>query len=212
MIEYVIAHSPDDRVLKRASKLLNQGDLVCFPTDTSWVLACCVHNKKAIDKLYKIKDEGKEKHFSLLSNDISKASEVALIDNSAFKILKRVIPGHYTFIFEARKKIAKQVQASKIDKEVGVRFVPSHLVNALIDIHGDVLLTTNIPNSLIGQPEDSQETVYSYQLEDTISNIVSMIIDPGEIEFSGPSTIISFCSDEGIEIIREGAGDTAPFL
>ena len=212
MIEYILEHSPDDRILKRASKLLNDGELICFPTDTSWVLACSVDNKKAIDKLYKIKDEGKEKHFSLLSNDISKASEVALIENSAFRILKRVVPGHYTFIFEAKKKIAKLVQASKIDKEVGVRFVPTNLVDKLIDTHGDVILSTNIPKSLVGIAEDSNEPIYSYQLEDTISHMVGMIIDPGEIEFAGQSTIISFCTDEGLEIIREGAGDTAPFL
>lgn len=212
MIEYIIPHSPDDRVLRKASELLRQGQLICFPTDTSWVLACCAQSKPAIEKLYKIKNEGKDKHFSLLSDDISKASEVAIIDTNAFKILKRVIPGHYTFIFEATKKIAKQVQASKIDKEVGLRFVPSHLVNKIIEAHGDVLLSTNIPKSLLGIDEDSSEMIYSYLIEDKISHLVSMIIDPGEFEFAGPSTIISFCSEEGMEIIREGSGDITPFI
>lgn len=211
MIEYVLGHSPDDRVLQKAAALLRSGKLICFPTDTSWVFACSCEHKGAIEKLYKIKNEGKNKHFSLLSDDISKASEVAIIDNSAFKAIKRVVPGHYTFIFEATKKIAKLVQASKIDKEVGVRFVPSILVNKLIEAHGDVLLSTNIPNSLLGLDADSNEMVYSYQIEDKIAHLMEMIIDPGEFEFSGESTIISFCSEDGVEVLREGAGDPAPF-
>ncbi len=212
MIEYVLAHSPDDRILQKASDLLSEGKLICFPTDTSWILACSTHNKNAIQNLYKIKQEGKSKHFSLLSNEISQASEVALIDNQAFRLLKKVIPGHYTFIFEATKKIAKLVQASKIDKEVGLRFIPSVLVNKLIEIHGDVLLSTNIPKTLLDLEDDSLEMVYSYQIEDKMGHLISMIIDPGEIEFSGESTVISFCSEEGVEVIREGAGDSTPFL
>lgn len=212
MIEYVIAHSPDDRVLNKATNALKAGKLICFPTDTSWVLACSCESRTAIEKLYKIKDEGKEHHFSLLSDDISKASEVAVIDNNAFKVIKRVIPGHYTFIFEATKKIAKQIQASKIDKEVGLRFVPSTLVNKIIENYGNVLLSTNIPKSLLGIGEDSTEMIYSYQIEDKISHLTTMIIDPGEFEFSGPSTVISFCNEDGIEILREGAGDISLFI
>ena len=86
MIEYVIAHSPDDRILKKASELLRAGQLICFPTDTSWVFACSCDSKTAIEKLYKIKNEGKDKHFSLLSDDISKASEVAIIDKATGKV------------------------------------------------------------------------------------------------------------------------------
>ena len=112
MIEYVLDHNPDDRILKKASDILSSGNLICFPTDTSWVLAACIQNKVGIEKIYKIKKEDKQKHFSILCSDISSASEMALIDNSAFKYLKKCVPGNYTFIFEATKKIAKFVQAS----------------------------------------------------------------------------------------------------
>lgn len=211
MIEYVIAHSPDDRILEKAVKLLKEGKLICFPTDTSWVLACSIQDKTAIQSLYKVKQEGKLKHFSLLSRDISKASEVAHIDNQSFRLLKKIIPGHYTFIFEATKKIAKLIQASKVDKEVGLRFVPSPLVDKILEAYGDVLLSTNIPNSSLGIDEDSNEMIYSYQIEDQMGHLISMILDPGEIEFSGQSTIISFCTDEGTVILRKGAGDSTPF-
>jgi tRNA threonylcarbamoyl adenosine modification protein (Sua5/YciO/YrdC/YwlC family) len=206
MIEYVIAHNPDDRVLAKASDILKSGGLICFPTDTSWVLAACSTQKSAIEKLYKIKKEQKQKHFSLLCDEISTASEVAIIENNAFKILKKIIPGHYTFIFEATKKISKLLQASKTDKEVGIRFVPSVLVDKIIQSHGQILVSTNVPKSMLGLDEDSTEMVYSYQIEEAVSHLVGMIIDPGEFEFSGASTIIHFQEDIP-ELIREGAGD-----
>lgn len=212
MIEYIIPHSPDDRVLKKASEILKKGGIICFPTDTNWILAACSTKKDGIEKLYKIKREGSQKHFSILCNDISRASEIAFIENSAFKLLKKSIPGNYTFIFEATKKIAKFVQASKTDKEVGVRFVPSILVNKLIETHGEVLVSTNIPRALIGMDPDSTEPIYSYQLEDTISHLTELIIDPGEVQFDGESTIINFVEDVTPTIVREGAGDISIFL
>ncbi|MBT4793178.1 MAG: threonylcarbamoyl-AMP synthase [Halobacteriovoraceae bacterium] len=212
MIEYIIAHSPDDRVLVKASKLLSAGKIICFPTDTSWTLAACSTQKNGIEKLYKIKKEGHQKHFSILCNEISRASELAHIENHAFKLLKKTIPGNYTFIFEARKKIAKLVQASKTDKEVGIRFVPSTLVDRLIEVHGEPLISTNIIPSLVGLDDDSIDPIYSYQLEDCISHLTELIIDPGEFEFVGQSSIIDFSKGDVPQVMREGVGDVSLFI
>lgn len=209
MIEYIIAHSPDDRVLTRASEILKNGGLVCLPTDTNWTLLASVSKKEAMDKLYKIKKENKQKHFSILCADISQASDVALIDNQAFRILKKCIPGHYTFIFEATKKISKLIQASKTDKEIGIRFIPSILVEKLLETHQEPLLSTNIPLSLFSD-EEIENGIFSYMLEDKIANICEMIIDPGEFEFVPPSTIVDFMDDVP-NIIREGSGDISYF-
>ncbi|MCT4641940.1 MAG: L-threonylcarbamoyladenylate synthase [Bacteriovoracaceae bacterium] len=206
MIEYVIKSNPDDRVLQKASDLLKKGELICLPTDTNWILLADPYVKGASDKLYKIKKENASKHFSLFCKDIQMASDVAVIENTAFRILKKCIPGNYTFIFEAKKKIAKIISASKTDKEVGVRFVPSSLVEKLLDIHGDVLISTNLPKSLFSEDEQ----IYSYMLEDSLRGICSMIIDPGEFEFTGQSTIVSFIDDIP-DVLRAGAGDISPF-
>lgn len=211
MIEYIIAHNPDDRVLNKASDILNSGGIICFPTDTSWILAASSTKKDGIDKLYKIKKESSQKHFSILCSSFSMASELASIDNQAFRLLKKCIPGHYTFIFEATKKIAKLIQASKTDKEVGIRFVPSLLVSKLIETHGEALVSTNIPKSMLGIDEENIDPIYSYQIEDSISHLLGMIIDPGEIEFSGVSSIVDFVSSEVPTVVREGAGDISFF-
>jgi len=211
MIEYVIPHNPDARVLDKASAILTRGGLICFPTDTSWILAASSLNKIGVDKLYKFKKENSQKHFSLLCADISSASEVAHIDNHAFKLLKKSTPGHYTFIFEARKSLSKLLKASKSDKEVGVRFVPSELVKKIVEAHGHPLVSTNIPRAMLGIDEFSIEPIYSYQVEDKIPHLVEMIIDPGEIEFAGPSTIVDFSQGTGAMLVREGAGEVSLF-
>lgn len=206
MIEYVIAENPDDRVLKKASDILKGGGIVCIPTDTNWIMTCDPYNKDGVDKLYRLKHEDKKKHFSLLCDNFSKASEVAMIDNGAFKFLKRLIPGHYTFIFEAKKNIAKIIKASKTDKQIGIRFVPSTLIQRLVETHGDVIMSTNILPSMLSASEDGP--IFSYMIEDKMHEI-DLIIDPGEFEFVGPSTVIDFSQGTGPMLVREGAGDSS---
>lgn len=210
MIEYVIAHDPDDRIINKAVESLRKGNLVCIPTDTNWITIADPYNKDAVAKLYTLKKENVQKHFSLLVNEISKASEVALIDDMAFKLLKRTIPGHYTFIFEATKKIAKTLKASKMDKEIGLRFVPSELVNRLLNEFSSPVIGTNIPKSLLND-FDGVDEIYSYMIEEKYSHLIDMIIDPGEVDFAGPSTIVNF-TQGAVEVSREGAGDPSPFL
>lgn len=203
MIEYIIPESPDDRILKKAAEILMGGGLIAFPTDTSWTIAGDPFHKDVIKKLQKLKGVSSDKHFSLLCDHISRASEYAVIDDSAFKIIKRIIPGHYTFIFEATKKITKSLKANKSDHEVGLRFPPSLFCRELIEIFDRVLIATNItPEMLALQPEDF---IYSALIEDKLMHELKMIIDPGEIHFQGQSTIIRFSPE--IELVRAGAGD-----
>lgn len=203
MIEYVIAESPDDRVLQKASDLLSSGELVVLPTDTNWVVLADPFSKKGIEKIYKFKNIDKLKTLALLCRNFSKASEVAYIEDSVYRQLKKVIPGHYTFIFKATKKIIRSVQANKMDHEVGLRFVPSLLVDRLLEVHGESLISTNLNREQLGLPLEDE--IYSYQIEEKCMGHVKMIIDPGEYHFAGPSTIIDFTTDAP-ELIREGAG------
>ena len=203
MIEYVIAGNPDDRVLKNASEVIKKGGLVCLPTDTSLVVIADPFSKKGVEKIYRLKKVDRLKHFSLLCDTISRASEVAVIDDSVFRMIKRKIPGHFTFIFDATKKITRAVQANKMDNQVGLRFVPSTLIEKLLEAHGDVVISTNLTNEMISLGED--EDLYSYQIEEALSGQLEMIIDPDEHEFVGLSTIVDFTSGAP-EVVRQGVG------
>ncbi len=204
MIRYVVPENIDDRVVELASKFLREGQLIAFPADTSWVLACDPFNKKAVDKIYKFKNEEKLKHFSLICSSLKVANEVAVISSQVFRILNRVSPGHFTFILPARKKIMKSLRASRSDHEVGVRIIPIPWLNKLIDHFENPLLSTNITQKVLGVNEG--EDIYSYLLEEKLSNSVSLILDPGDFEFVGQSTILNFVDEEEEVLVRQGAG------
>ena len=206
MIEYIIDQNPDDRILKKACEIMRGGGVICVPTDNHWVMLTDPFSKEGVDKLYRYKGENKSHHFSILCSSISMASEYAEIPDSCFKLIKRKIPGHYTFIFEARKKMIKALKASKTDHEVGVRFVPVNFITLLLELHDGPLISTNVDEQLLGFSFELSE-LYSYQLEEALSGKAEMIIDPGEYHFVGSSTIYHFGSDGAPELVREGSGE-----
>jgi len=207
MIEYIIPHNPDDRILKRAGTLLKEGKIICFPTDTNWLLVCDVFSPKAVESLYKVKGEELDHHFSVLCTGISEASQIALIHNNGFRWLNKMTPGPYTFIFEANKKIVKAVKASHRDHEVGIRIPDCPIVAALARSFPCTLLSTNITPSMVGlSAEQDHHDIYSVLIEQELGTAISMILDPGEVSFLGPSTVIDFREENQPVLIRQGAG------
>lgn len=205
MIEYVVEHNPDDRTLLKASQILRNGGLICFPTETNWVVVADPFKKEGVDKLYRLRHVDNTKHFTILCDSFQKAQDISFIDDGAFRILKKIIPGPYTFIFDARKKITKFLKASKTDKEVGVRFPPKLLCQKLLELHGEVVISTHVTHEML-EMEDDGVPLYSALIEDYFGNQIDMIIDPGEYEFIGHhTTIIDFTSGMP-EVTREGAG------
>lgn len=204
MIDYVLSHSPDSRVLQKASDFLKDSKLIALPSDTNWVVLCDVHSKEGVQNLYRFKKEDRLKHFSIFCHSLSMASEYAIIEDQTFRWLKKMVPGHYTFILEATKITTKLLKASKNDQQIGIRFPPVTLIQKLIEIHDGPLASTHLPLE-----QDHEGDLYSYQIEEMFANSLAQIIDPGEIEFKGESTIIDFTSGAP-ELIRQGSG-VSPF-
>lgn len=207
MIEYVVEHNIDDRVLTRASQILRNGGLLCFPTATNWVVVADPYNKKGVDKLYQLRHVENTKHFTVLCPNFKKAMEISFVTDAAYALIKKVTPGPYTFIMEAQKKITKLLKASKYDHQVGIRFPMQNLSKSILETHGDVLICTSITAEMMEMEEGS--FIYSALIEDYFQNI-DMIIDPGEFEFIGSTTIVDFTSGEPV-VLREGAGSTDIF-
>lgn len=209
MIEYVVEHNPDDRVLMRASQILRNGGLLCFPTETNWVVVCDPFKKESVDKLYRIRHIENTKHLTVLCSSFQKAMEIAFINDGAFSLMKKVIPGPYTFIFEAQKKITKFLKASKVDHQVGIRFPPKQLCRSIMTAFDGVLLSTHISHDMI-EGSDPEMPLYSLLIEDQFGSLIDMIIDSGETEFVGSTTIVDFTSGMP-EVQRVGAGNPALF-
>jgi len=210
MIEYIVSQNPDDRIILKASQILKNGGLICFPTETNWILAADPYHKKSVDKLYHIKHVDNTKHFTILCASFKRAMEIAHIDDNAFAMLKKVIPGPYTFIFAAQKKITKYLKASKIDHQVGVRFSPNHFCQEFLKIHDDVVICTSIDHALLSV-EDDTLPIYSALIEDELGHQIDLILDPGDYEFIGSTTIVDFTTGVA-EVQRIGVGDPKLFL
>ncbi len=203
MIEYVIESNIDDRVLRRASETLRAGGLVCFPTESNWVAIADPYSREGVHKLYALRHVEDTKHFTVMCANFQKAMEIALIPDAAFSLMKRVVPGPYTFILEAQKKVTKLLKASRYDHQVGIRFPPKKLCRAILEAHGDVVISTHVSAEMLELEEGG--FIYSALIEDHFGGMIDLIVDPGEIDFLGQTTIIDFTS--GVpEVVRIGVG------
>lgn len=180
---------------------LKDGGIIIYPTDTVYALGCDITNVKAVEKICRLKGIKPEKsHFSFVCSDLSHLSEYTkAIPNHIFRVMKKALPGPYTFILEASSKVPKLLKQNK--KTVGIR-VPDNLIcREIVNALGNPLIST----SLIDMEDDIMEyfsdpEVIHQQYEDK----VDMVIDGG---FGNvyPSTVIN-CSTDEIEVVREGLG------
>jgi len=204
MIEYLVTQNPDNRILGRVAKSLADGQLICFPSDTSWLMACDPFNAKAVERMYRIKNEGQDHPFSLLCSGIKQSTQVAMVDDYAFNYMRTRVPGHFTFILPALKRTAKALKASRREHQVGIRIPPCPIFIHLSKVFEGPLLSTNITTDLLGLEEEA--FIYPILIEEELGREFATILDPGEYEFCGPSTIVDLSAPGESMVLRQGAG------
>ena len=218
MIEYIVANNIDDRVLAKTTRILNDGGLAALPTDTSWSLVCSIKSKTGIKKLKSLSGERDERHFTLLCSDISQFGDLCSIDNSRFRLIKRLSPGPYVFILKTLYGTEKILDIRR--HEAGVR-IPGHPVPlALIETLSFPLYSITAKRSMrknldfeYGYPGEidtelppiPQEDLFEggWEIEDIEG--VDIILDSGEERERIFSTILDISGDE-IKLLRRGAG------
>ena len=201
----IYPENPDERRIRQVVDCLRDGGLVIYPTDTVYGLGCDIYNTRAVEKIARIKGIKPQKNdFSFICYDLSHIADFAKVGNSAFKLMKKVLPGPYTFILDATGNVPKLLNTNK--KTVGIR-VPDNLIPRLIVKElGNPIVTTSIK-------DDDEIMEYSTDPElifEKFQHQVDMIVDGGYGGNIG-STIIRADGDD-FEIIREGLGDTSLFL
>ncbi|MEM7179610.1 MAG: L-threonylcarbamoyladenylate synthase [Spirochaetota bacterium] len=198
MIIYLHPDNPEQRKLRQISETLKKGGVYIFPTDTVYALVADAFSKEGVEKLYSLKKMDKNKPISIFCKDISEVSSyVNFVPNDAFKLMKKVIPGPFTFIFQANKKVPKMVLTDKKRKTVGVR-IPSHIfIQELLQVHGSPLTSTSVFT-------DDEYVTDTEELDMIYGKRVNGIIDGGLLEVS-VSTVLSFTGDD-MEVIRAGKG------
>jgi len=204
MAEVLSVH-PDrlkGRHIQRAVDVLRSGGVIVYPTDTIYGLGCDITNKNAIERVRRIKGRDKKKPMSFVCADLTHISDYASVSNYAHRILKRCLPGAYTFILPATRQTPRILQTKQ--QTVGLR-IPDHPVPlALVDALGQPILSTSANYS-------EQEVITEpWVLEDELGPQVDLIMECGPLPVEA-SSVVSLIGDE-VEVLREGKGDLSLFL
>jgi tRNA threonylcarbamoyl adenosine modification protein (Sua5/YciO/YrdC/YwlC family) len=193
--------NPQPRLLKQAVALLEKGQIIAVPTDSSYALVCHLDDKAAADTLRRIRGVDEKHHLTLLCRDLSELASYARVDNRQYRLLKLATPGPYTFILEASKEVPRRVSHPS-RKTIGLR-VPEHkALQDLLALHGSALLATTL--IAVGDTDplnDAQEIRSRYEHQ------IAAVIDAGACPLE-PTTVIDLTTVEP-EVIRQGRGDTA---
>lgn len=201
MIVEINPNNIDNRLINDAVNSLKNGGIIIFPTDTVYSMGCDLRNKKALEKLAKLKDiKLKKANFSIICNDLSNLSEyVKPIDRPTFKLLKSSLPGPFTFILNATTEVTKIFDSNK--KEIGIRIPENNIILEIVKKLGNPIATTSLHNE-----EDTILDYFTdpYTIYEHYDEKVDLIIDGG-IGRLEASTIVN-CTTNSPEIIRQGIG------
>jgi len=188
---------PEPRKIKQAVDVLRGGGVIAYPTGTVIGFGCDLFNKKALDKLRQIKGAPKDKKFSFLCADLSQIARYAVVPDSAYRLMRRLVPGPYTFVLLATKEVPRLCQDKR--KTVGIR-VPVHPVaRALLDeLGGPIVSTSATRDGDDWTTNDPEEIAGRFKQLD-------MVLDAGMGGIS-PSTVLGIDESGAIEVLREGSG------
>ena len=198
VIKEIYMHDPNHRVINETVKVLSNGGIVCYPTDTIYGLGIDLSQKKAINKVSKLKKKSKLP-LSFICHDFSMISEYAQVSNHAFKIMKRCLPGAFTFVLPATRKVPDLMIHRQ--HTVGIRLPDCKFCVEVVEQLGHPVLSTSIP----AEEDEILNDVYEINLR--YGNQIDLIIDGGRL-FAEPSTVVSLMNGD-IEVLREGKGDVS---
>lgn len=187
---------PQPRVVERAAKVLEDGGLIAYPTDTYYGIGCDLFSKKAIDRLYGIKGRDRKKPLAFLCPDLSDVAKYAKVSNFAYRFMKQLTPGPFTFVLEATKLVPEMMQSKQ--RQVGIRVPQAPLMLAIAAKLGRPIVTTSATD------QDGEVLTDARTIKDELGARLDLILDGG-IQPSEPSTVVSLIGDE-IEVLRQGKG------
>ena len=201
MVIQINPKNPQLRLIRKVVACLQTGGIIIYPTDTYYGLGCDIMNKKAIEKIYKLKQRDQKKPFSFICSDLKNISEYAKVSNYAYKTMKRLLPGPYTFVLEGSKLVPKIMLTLR--KTAGIR-VPDHpICLSLVKELGHPIISTTAPfpaGRVLSDPS---------LISEGLGSQIDIAIDGGPVQ-GGPSSVVSLIQDIPV-VIREGLGDVSIF-
>jgi tRNA threonylcarbamoyl adenosine modification protein (Sua5/YciO/YrdC/YwlC family) len=192
---------PQPRRIASIVQTIQDGGLIAYPTDSSYAFGCHIGDKRAMDRIRRIRRTDKNHNFTLVCSDLSEISAYARVDNWAFRMIKSMTPGPYTFILPATREVPKRLQNPK-RRTIGLR-VPDHpLVHAVLESLGEPIMS-----STLTLPGDDRPITDPLEIEERIGHQVDLIIDAGPTGIE-PTSVIDL-SGGTVEVLRIGRGDVS---
>lgn len=195
--------NPQVRFVNRTVELLKDGGVIALPTDSGYAIATTMGNKEGLDRIRHIRDLDEKHNFSLLCHNFSQLGHIVIVDNKAFRTIRTLTPGPYTFILRGTKEVPRQT-LNKKKQTIGVRIPDHKITQAIVEALGEPVLCS----TLIMPGED--EALWDPEVVDErVGNQVDLVLG-GPVGNEGATTVIDFTSGEPV-VVREGAGSTELF-
>ncbi len=201
MLTVINPKNPQKRLITQVVDVLKKGGIIAYPTDTYYGIGCDIMNKKAIDKIYQLKQRNKIKPFSFICSDLKNISHYAKVSNYAYKTMKRLLPGPYTFVLTGSKLVPKIMLTKR--KTAGIRVPKNTICLALVEALGNPIISTSAKRpdgTILYDPSFIHDFYYPR---------IDVVIDGGPVP-GYPSSVISLIDDIP-EVLREGQGDISVF-
>jgi len=201
MLIKINAQNPQSRLITQVAEILMRGGIIAYPTDTYYGIGCDIMNKKAIEKVYQLKQRPKGKPFSFICSGLTNISNYAKVSNYAYRTMKRLLPGPYTFIMEGSKLVPKIMLTKR--KTAGIRVPDNRICLAMIEKLGNPIISTSatMPDGTIFHDPSL--------IRDYFKNRIDVVIDGGPVP-GKPSSVISLIKDDP-RVLRVGQGDVSVF-
>jgi tRNA threonylcarbamoyl adenosine modification protein (Sua5/YciO/YrdC/YwlC family) len=191
--------NPQPRLISKVVETLKNGGVVAYPTDTTYGIGCSIFSKKGIERIYLLKQRDRKKPFSFICADLSEIARYAKVSNYAFKLMKRLLPGPYTFVLEANSVVPDLLLTKQ--RTVGIRIPDNEICLAIVKELGTPIITTSANLSgedPIGNP---------WQVEADLGKLLDVVVDGGELT-ADVSSVVSLIGDVA-EVLRKGIGDVS---
>jgi len=205
MSQYFQIHpvDPQPRLIRQAVRILRDGGVVVYPTDSIYALGCSLDAKPAVERIQQLRRMDQSHNFTLVCRDLSDIGTYARVDNISFRLLKAHTPGPYTFILKATSEVPRRLQNPK-RKTIGIRVPDNAIVRALLEEHGEPILS-----STLALPDDDMPLTDAEDIRDRLEHFVDLVVDGGNCGLE-PSTVVDL-SDGPPRILRHGRGDPSVF-
>jgi len=195
--------NPQKRLIQQAVKIIDQGGLIIYPTDSSYALGCHIGDKNAMERIQRLRKLDKKHHFTLVCSDLSEIGTYAKVDNSSYRLMKTLAPGPYTFLLKATSEVPRRLMNPK-RKTIGVRVPDNIITHSILEELGQPIMSSTLISAGEHDALDDAEII-----RDKFEKQVDLIIDGGPCGVE-PTTVINLI-DGNPEILRFGKGD-ADFL